>query len=122
MGVLVDEGFNCFIHYISSIEKCCFLFGDIFAKWYSTDADSLKHFAAYAHSACALAVASTENSSCAKWLKTLGTPYIPEKEQHLSQVPLVLRTHFGEYLYNLSNFSCMSVALQHGKNFLVTRA
>ena len=79
-------------------------------------------FCCFARSACSLAVTSTDNSSFAKWLKALGTPYIPEKEQCLSQVPLVLRTHFGEYLCNLSNFSCMSAALQHGKNFLVARA
>ena len=67
MGAMVDNGFNCFIFfYLSSVEKCCFLFGDLFAKWYSTDSDSLKHFAAYACSACSLAVASTANSSFAK--------------------------------------------------------
>ena len=60
------------------------MFGELFAKWFSTDCDALKHFSANARSACSIAVASTENSSFAKWLKTLGTVYIPEKERGLA--------------------------------------
>ena len=32
MGVLVDKGFNCFIFYMSSVDKCCYLFGDLFEE------------------------------------------------------------------------------------------
>ena len=86
MGVRVD-GFNCFVFYMGSVEKCCFLFGDLRKVVFNCDA--LKRFAMYARSECSLTVASTENSSFAELLKTLGTAYVPEKERGLSQVPLV---------------------------------
>ena len=86
LGVLVDDGFNCFIFYMGSLEKCCFLFRDVFEHWFTTDSDNLKKFAAHARSACSLAVASTENGFFTKWVKSLTTTYVPEKEKGFAQV------------------------------------
>ena len=68
-----------------------------FEHWFSTDCEGLKKFAAHARSACSLAVASTDNGFFTKWLKTLPTPYVPEKEKRFAQV-----------LSRLKNFGCIN--------------
>ena len=71
---------------MGSLEKCCYLFSDVFEHWFLTDCEGLKKFAAHACSACSLAVASTENGFFSKWLKMFATPYVPEKEKGFAQV------------------------------------
>ena len=79
----MEDGFNCFIFYMGSLDKCCFLFQKLFEKWFSTDAESLKRFAAHARSACSLAVAGCENTFFNKWVKSFKPGYVPEKERVL---------------------------------------
>ena len=48
--------------------------------------EGLKKFAAHACSACSLDVASTEHGFFTKWVKSLPTTYVPEKEKGFAQV------------------------------------
>ena len=87
-GVLVGENFNCLVHYLGSVEKSFYIFGDVFISWWSTDAEGLKRFSAHARSACHLAVAKGDNSFFRKWIKTLSVPYKPDASLGLTQVVL----------------------------------
>ena len=55
--MLVDEGFNCFVGWMGSLDKCLFIFDQLFRKWYSEDPTGLKNFAQHARSVCNAAVA-----------------------------------------------------------------
>ena len=112
----MEDGFNCFIFYMGSLDKCCFLFQKLFEKWFSTDAESLQRFAAHARSACSLAVAGCENTFFNKWVKSFKPGYVPEKERGLAQVPAFCTEVLSRPLWSL--FASFRAALQHGKSVL----
>jgi hypothetical protein len=85
-GVLVSENFNCIVHYLGSVEKALFIFGDIFISWWTADAEGLKRFASHARSACHVAVAKGDNTFFRKWVKSQPTPYKPDTSLGLTQV------------------------------------
>ena len=109
MAVLVEQGFNCFIFYLSSIEKCCFLFREVFEKWFVDDCDGLKRFAAYARSACSYSYIYRKHCFF-QMVKNTGDTICPQKRTRF--IPGTFRIfskHSGLYIsLHVGNF-----CLQH---------
>ena len=77
-GVLVDDGFNCFVSWMGSLEKCLFVFGELFITWYTEDSASLKNFAQHARSACNAAVAGGASTYFNQWLRSKQIKHQPD--------------------------------------------